>query len=90
MKQPKLWRVLALLLAFGLVAAACGDSDEDAESGDTTEAESSDTTAAEESTTTEAEATTTSEGTETSEGTAVEPNTGDGVLDDRDHAAGHR
>ena len=48
MKQSKLWRVLALLLAFGLVAAACGDSD-DAESGDTTEAESSDTTAADES-----------------------------------------
>lgn len=43
------WRVLALLLALSLVAAACGDSDDDASSdtaeADTTEADTSETAA---------------------------------------------
>ena len=33
--KPSLLRLLALLLAFGLVAAACGDSDDDGEGDDT-------------------------------------------------------
>ena len=38
MMRSKRWlRLLALMLAFGMIAAACGDSDDDA--GDDTEAE---------------------------------------------------
>jgi hypothetical protein len=37
MKRNSWLRLLALLLAFGLVAAACGDSDDDSGSGDDTE-----------------------------------------------------
>ena len=40
----RFWRLLAVVLAFGLIAAACGDSDDDAEPAATTVA------AAEEST----------------------------------------
>ncbi|MBK5223442.1 MAG: ABC transporter substrate-binding protein [Acidimicrobiia bacterium] len=39
MRNSRLWRVLALLMAFSLVAAACGDDDGDtADGSDTTEA----------------------------------------------------
>ena len=51
MKHKHWLRVLALLMAFGLVAAACGSDDDDAESTDTEETtgdDSSETTAAEE------------------------------------------
>lgn len=41
MKSTNLWRLLALLAAFGLIAAACG-SDDDGESADTTVAEVTD------------------------------------------------
>ncbi|MEM8905473.1 MAG: ABC transporter substrate-binding protein, partial [Actinomycetota bacterium] len=44
MLTKKWLRLLAVLLAFGLVAAACGDSDDDA--GDDTEAEAADETEA--------------------------------------------
>ena len=47
MSNKKLWRLLALLMAFGLMAAACG-SDDEAETTDTTAVEAgADTTAAE-------------------------------------------
>ncbi|MEO1061881.1 MAG: sugar ABC transporter substrate-binding protein [Actinomycetota bacterium] len=39
MRKPKLLRLLALLMAFGLIAAACGDSDDDADGGDAPAAE---------------------------------------------------
>ncbi len=42
MTKRRIWRLLALLFAFSLVAAACGDSDSD----DDTSAEETDTTAA--------------------------------------------
>ena len=43
-RKNALWRLLALLFAFSLVAAACGDDDDstDAGSDDSTEEESSD------------------------------------------------
>ena len=31
--QRRLWQILAVLLAFTLVAAACGDDDESSDSG---------------------------------------------------------
>jgi peptide/nickel transport system substrate-binding protein len=36
-RRSRLWRILALLLAFGLVAAACGDDDDAADEPDTPE-----------------------------------------------------
>ena len=56
MRNNRWLRLLSLLMALGLVAAACGDGDDDAETSDTTAEETStddtttDTTAAEEST----------------------------------------
>ncbi len=55
MSNKKLWRLLALLLAFALIAAACGDDDDDTEAGEETEA--AETTEAEATETTEEEMT---------------------------------
>ncbi len=60
MSNKKLWRLLALLMAFGLMAAACGSDDDEASTeADTTETTAeeagSDTTAAAEDTTTTSE-----------------------------------
>ena len=71
-------KLLALTFAFSLVAAACGDSDEDtAAEGDettTTAEEGGDTTeAAEETTTTEGGTETTAGGTETTAGGGAQP-----------------
>ncbi|MEM8905805.1 MAG: hypothetical protein AAGF02_19040, partial [Actinomycetota bacterium] len=54
--KRSLLRLLALLLAFGLVAAACGDSDDDSGDGETetTEADAGETGDGEETEATEA------------------------------------
>ena len=42
--QRRLWQILAVLLAFTLVAAACGDDDESSDSGSASASASADTT----------------------------------------------
>lgn len=54
MRKGSIWRLMAVLMALALVAAACGDSDSTADTTTTTAAPGTTTTAADTTTTTEA------------------------------------